>query len=238
MAKHIRGEVHDHRHQAGGPSGGPHDLVQQCRGKALRGKLRHGGIQQSRQKLQVRLINGHRELDQLVEHLVVAEHYHQDEAALSGLDQVKPGNRCTVAPGGSGDGGKIGGLGNQLCHFFHQLIHALDLFLDGIVNGFCFIHAEAVILHQLIHIQPVTRRGRDPSGAGMGLLQITHGRQVRHFVPDRGRGEIHVRQLRDRLGAHRLRSPDIKVHHTAQHLLFPLGQLHDISSLALVLLEC
>ena len=241
MPEQITDKVHNHRHQAGGISCRAHDLIQKLGGEILGADVGHGAVQHRAQDLQVRLLHGNGELDELVEHLIAVQHHHQDEAAPACQDQIVPANGCALSSGGGGDGGKIGGLGYQLCHLFHHFIHTLHFFLDGAVDGFGFVHTQAVIHHQLIHIQPVAGSRGDPARAGVGLLQITHGSQVCHFVSDGCGGIVHVRQLRDGLGAHRLGGTDIQVYHAAQDLLFSVGQLHADSSfpsLALTIPEC
>ena len=153
-------------------------------------------------------------------------------------------HRDALFPGGHGDGGKIGGLGHQGSDLFHHFVHPLHFVLDGGVDGPCFVHAQPVIAHKLIHIQPVACGGRDASGAGVGLLQIAHGGQVRHFVADGGRRIIHIRQSGDGFGTYGLGGADIEIDNASQNLLFSVCQFHfhallsDEVLLALVLPEC
>ena len=172
------------------------------------------------------LRNGNRKLDQLVDHLITGKHQHQDDISGACQDQIISLNRGTFLPMGCADGRKIRCLGNQLCNLFDQLIYPLHLFIDGAVDGFCLIHTQPVFQHQLIYIEPIAGSGGNPSGAGMGLLQITHAGQVCHLVADGSGGILHIGKSGDGLGAHRLCRPDIQVNDGSQDLLFPLGQFH------------
>ena len=162
--------------------------------------------------------------------MVAGEGKHQNDASGAGTKQIVLQHRGIALTGGGADGGKVGGLGYQLCHTFHQFIHLIHLFLNGIVDGFGFIHAEAVVHHQFIHIHPVTGSGGNPPGAGVGLFQVAHSGEVSHFVANGGGGIVHVGKLCDCLGANGLGGADIKVNHAAQNLFLSFRQFHEPSS--------
>ena len=196
----------------------------------LRRDIRHGSVEHGAQQLQVTFVCCQRQLNQLVDHLLVGEHQHGNDAAFGRQNQVIPLDGQAAAAGGSGDCRKVRGLRYKPGHLLHHFVHTLHFFFNGVVDGFGFVDTQAVVHHQFIHIQPVACGGGNPSGAGMGLLQITHGGQLRHFVADGCGGVLHVGKLGDGLGAHRLGGADIKVDYGSQDLLFPFAQFHLISS--------
>ena len=170
------------------------------------------------------------QLDQLVFHHIPAGHHHQDEASRLCHENLKPLHRGRSLPGRHSVGRQIRGLGDQSGYLVQDLVKLLHFQLHGVFQVLGLIHAELVALHQLIHIQPVSCRGGNPPGGGVGLLQKAHGGEVRQLIANGGGGVVHAGHGRNGLGAHRLCGANIEVHHRLQDLFLPLSQFHDVSS--------
>ena len=102
--------------------------------------------------------------------------------------------------------------------------------MKGVVDLLCLLQAEALLLHQLIDIQPVALGGGYPPGGGVGLLQIAQLRQVGQIVADGGGGYVQLGQLHQRLGAHRLSRLNVAFHDGAQNFLFPVSKAQGTAS--------
>ena len=167
-----------------------------------------------------------RQIDVLIlDHFVVG-HDHENEASCAGLQNVKALHRRGIGGGSHGNGGQIGHFGDHLAHLRDDLVNLLQLQLHSLIEALGFIHRQAVVLHQLIHIQTVAGRGGDAACRGVGLLQQTHLGQIRHLVADGSGGASHAGHGGQHLGANRLSGLDIIVHDGAEDLLFSFRQLH------------
>ena len=226
LPKGIGGEVHDHGNQGRCLSGRAHDPLHQKAVNLFGLQIGHTCIQHSGKDLQICFLQVHGKLDPLVHHFLVGKQQHQHHTSGTCQQQLKPADSGARLPGCHGNGRQVCGLGHKLCDPFHQLIHLLHLFFDGGVDRPCFIHAQAVIHHQLIHIQPVACRRGDTACAGVRLFQIAHSGQLCHFIANGGRGILHIGKFRDGLGAYRLGGTDIQVHNALQDLFLSFGQLH------------
>ena len=172
-----------------------------------------------------------RQLDELVFDNFIVGHDHQNEASGTGHDDVEPLNCGGIGCGGHGHGGQIGHFGDHLAHLGDDLIHFLHFQFQRLVQTLGLIHAQPIILHQLIHIQPVAGRGGDASGRGVGLLQQAHLGQVRHLVADGGGTAVNAGHGGQSLGADRLSGLDIMIHDGAEDFFLSLRQFHGKSPL-------
>ena len=155
-----------------------------------------------------------------------AQKQHQNEAVGRGLYQLVMLYGDGLALCGHGIGRKVRQRGDHLPHLGDGLVEFLQLVVHDLTEGLGLVPAQPVVLHQLVDIEPVSRRGGDPSGGGVGLLQQALLRQVGQFVSDRCGGIGHIRLCRDGLGAHRLCRRHIAVHHSTQDLLLTVREIH------------
>ena len=199
----------------------PHQL----RGELVQGLAHKRGIQKSGEQLQLRLAQLCRESEELVLHHAAVRHHHGDEGGLVHQDQIKPPDGEPPGPLGEGEGGVVGELGHHASRLVDHLVQLPHFQVQRLVDLLCLLQAQPLLLHQLVDVQPVALGGGNPPGGGVGLLQIAQLRQLGQLVADGGGGDLYARQLRQRLGAHRLRRLDVAFHHGAQNFLLSLGQL-------------
>ena len=230
LMQQRRHKVHDDGDEACRVPGASRHAGQKLRRQLVGRQLRDTRVQYRAEQLQILLRQLDREPDELVLYGAVAQHHHEDEAAAVRQDQVEPPRRQPRGPRRHGVGGQIRHLRDELADLGDDLVDLLHLELHRLVDGLGLVGGQAVVLHQLVDVQPVSGRGRDPSGRGVRLLEIAERGEVRHFVADRCGGKVHVRHLRDRLGRDRFRRADIKIYDRPQDLLFPIGKLHVCSS--------
>ena len=172
----------------------------------------------------------YRQSDQLVLHRIVAQHHHEDEAARLGEDQVEPLDGHARRASGHGVGREIRHPGHHLADLGDHVVELLHLAFHGLIDRARLVDGQAVILHQLVHIKPVSRRARYAPGGGMRLLEQAKACQLGHLIADGRGGEVHAGHLRDGFRAHRLRGADVFIHDCTQDLFLPFRQFHVRSS--------
>ena len=222
LVQKRRDEIHDDGHEAGRISGASGHAGQKLGAELFGGQLRDACVQHCAEKLQIRLRQLDREPDELILDGAVAQHHDENKAAAVRQDQVEPLHRQSGGAGRHGVGGQIRHLRDELADLRDDLVDLLHFQLHRLIDRLRFIGRQAVVLHQLVDVQPVPGRRRDASGGGVRLLQISERRQLCHLVADGRGGKIHVRHLRNGLGRHRLRRADVKIHDRTQDLLFPV----------------
>ena len=114
-------------------------------------------------------------------------------------------------------GRKIGCRRQNLVQFSHfdpqQVIDLRDL-----------ARRHGVMLQKGVDIEPIAHLARDASRRGMGLLEVSHLLQLRHFVSDSCGGAPELSRLEDRFGPDRFSAFDMCIDHRFEYLLFPLAQ--------------
>ena len=165
-------------------------------------------------------------MDQLVfDHLGVG-HGHDDEAVFAHHQQVIPGDENPLPSGGEGEGGVVGELTHQLARLVNDPVQLPHLQVHGLIDPLGLLKGELVLFHQLVDVEAVAQWRGNPSGGGVGLLQVAQLLQGRHLIADGGGAAVQVRQLSDDLGTHRLGGFNIMLYHCAKNLSSALGHLH------------
>ena len=98
--------------------------------------------------------------------------------------------------------------------------------MHRLVDPLRLLHGQLVLFHQLVHVEPITGRGGNASGGGVGLFQIPHLLQGRHLIPDGGGGTIQLGQVCDDLGAYRLSRLNVMLHYRPEDPFPAFGHVH------------
>ena len=167
-----------------------------------------------------------RQLDKAVLDVFIGRHDHENEAPGVREDDLEMADSHFPGRSRHGIGREVRQLGDELADLAHGLVQLLHTRFHGLIDALRLVDGEAVILHQTVDVEAVARGARDAPGRRVRLLQKAERRQLGHFVADSRRGEIHVRQRGDRLGADRLCAADVEVDNGLQDLLFALRKLH------------
>ena len=118
------------------------------------------------------------QLHQAAFHPAVRQHHHCDHRRTVHGDQLEPPYGGVGGVIRHGVGGVIHKAGHHLAGLGDHLIGALQLLPQRVVDLGGLLGGDGLALHQLVDVQPVAQRGGDPSGAGVGLLQIAHVAQL------------------------------------------------------------
>ena len=205
----------------------------QFRPQFLQGQARKRGIQQGAQQLQLGLRQGGRQAEELILHHLAIGHQHSDERRFLHHEQVIAGDGGFSGPLGQGKGGILGQLGDDLPRLRHHLVHFPDFEVESFVDLLGLLHGQPVLLHEFVHIQPVSLGRGNPSGGGMGLFQVTQGLQLRHLIADGGGGDLQAGADHNGFGAHRFGGLYVVFYHRAKDLFFALRQFHSQASFGL-----
>ena len=80
------------------------------------------------------------------------------------------------------------------------LHHLLEFGIEAAVDLLRLFKRILLLLHQLIDIQAIAHRGRNPPRGGMRLFQISQRYQLRQFIPNGGGGAAEAGVLRQVMG--------------------------------------
>ena len=188
LQQHLGREINDDGDQACCRTGAAGDAADQLLGDPIRRDLGQARIEYGREQLQIRLRDGEGQLDELVFDDIIAGHDDEDKAPGVGHNDLEPFDCHRAAVGRHGVGGQVRQIGDNLADLGNHRVKLLHPQLHGLIHALGLIDGEAVVLHQLVDIEPVTSGRRNAPGGGMGLLQIAHGGQIRHLVADSRRG--------------------------------------------------
>ena len=239
--KRLNREGRDHGSQTHAVIRGTLRRMDQQRCNLVLRDPREAGIKQSAQLLNHHLIHGNRKMHQFGFHGVVGEHQHDDEGICIHIDEVKTLDRH----GGSRrerQGRIIRDLRRETADAADGVVQFLELGVEAAVDLLRLFEGILLLLHQLVDIQAIAHRGRNPASGGMRLFQISQSNQLRQFVPDGGRGAAESGVLCQMLAAHRLGRADVFIHNRRQYSFFPFADAHLSTHLtgllALSLFEC
>ena len=228
LHQHLDGKLDHQGDQLEGPRGGAglhlvQGVLHLLQGQAHKGAVQHGG-----QQLELGVGKGVRDADQLVFHHAVVRHHHRDKGVFLHHQQVVPLHRHPHPGGGGGKDRVVADLGEHLSRLIQAPVQLLHLQVQRLVDPLGLLDGQLMLAHQLIDVQPVAHRGGHPPGGGVGLLQIPHLGEVGHLIANGG--DVQAGLLGHGLGAHRLRRDDVDLHDGPQDPLFPVGQLHTLTS--------
>ena len=201
-------------------------------------------VQEVRRRGQVRRVHLQLRPQELTLHPAVAGHHHQNAVSLVYRQQLEAPEGELCPPGGGHIGRVAHQGGNRPARLNQQPVQLLHFQLEGLVDLLRLRQGEALLLHQLVDVEPVALGRRHPPGGGVGLLQVAQLRQVGQLVADGGGADAAPHLGGDGLGPHRLGSADVVLHHHFQYLPFSVRKLHTVSPpavlrpLSRVVFEC
>ena len=201
LLEHMRRKIDDDGHEARcgacAARHAVHDLWREAGGgKPGEARIEHGG-----QELEVLLRHMQRQLDEAVLDVFIGRHDHENEAPGVREDDLEMADSHFPGRSRHGIGREVRQLGDELADLAHGLVQLLHTRFHGLIDALRLVDGEAVILHQTVDVEAVARGARDAPGRRVRLLQKAERRQLGHFVADGRRGEVHIRQRGDRLGA-------------------------------------
>ena len=177
-------------------------------------------------------------MHELVLNGIVSEKNNDYEGVRVNVEKIKPPDR-RGARRAERQRRVAGELTGELSGVAHQLVELLHLFAQPGVDRLGLLNGDSLPLHELVYVEPVALRRGDAPRARVRLLQIAERRELGELVADRGAAAPEPGDLRDRLGADRLRRADVFIHNSREYFLFSLADLHGgFLTLALGALEC
>ena len=199
------------------------------------GEPHKGAVEHSGQQLQLGVGQLIRQVNELVAHHRAVGHHHGDEGVFLYHQQIIPFYCHPLFGLGHSKDGVVADLGEHLARPVDDPVQLLHFQVQRVVDTLGLLHGELVLTHELIDVEPVAHGGGDPSGGGVGLFQITHLGQIGHLISYGGGGDVQSRLLGHGLGTYRLGGGDVDLYDGPQNTLFPIGQLHSLTSVSIQL---
>jgi len=177
-------------------------------------------------------------MHELVLNGIVSEKNNDYEGVRVNVEKIEPPDR-RGARRAERQRRVAGELTGELSGVAHQLVELLHLFAQPGIDRLGLLNGDSLPLHELVYVEPVALRRGDAPRARVRLLQIAERRELGELVADRGAAAPEPGDLRDRLGADRLRRADVFIHNSREYFLFSLADLHGgFLTLALGAFEC
>ena len=232
LLKHLDGVLHYHGDQIECPGCGTGLHLVQGLFHLLHGQTYKGAVQNGGQQLQLGVGELIGQVNELVAHHRVVGHHHSDKGVFLYHQQVVPLHRHPLLGLGHGKDGVVADLGEHLARPVDDPVQLLHLQVQRVVDALGLLHGQLVLTHELVDVEPVAHGGRNPSGRGVGLLQITQFGEVGHLISYGGGGDVQSGLLCHGLGTYRFRGGDIDLNNGPQDSLFSIGQLHTLASIS------
>ena len=178
----------------------PHHLQQPGadRGEGEAGEV---GVQVVGARLQVLL----RQLLLHLDHLVGDEpgpgHHHHQDAGVREAHEVDVTEARAPHLGGEDEADLVGESRQEVRCVLHHFVGRDARGMELVRDGGRLAAGKGLVTHQGVHVYPVSLVGRHPAGAGVGMVEVAHALEVRHDVPDRGRGQGPVESAGEAVGA-------------------------------------